>query len=233
MVEKLSRILPEAGILVIDDNSPDHTGDVADGLAKKNHRVSVLHRACKQGLGPAYLDAFQHITAASSVPEYIVQMDADMSHPCERLPEMVNACKTADIVIGSRYVPGGGTENWNLARRCISRFGSFYAKAMLGLHISDLTGGFKVWRKDALVQVLKFPIHALGYAFQIETTFIASCLGARIAEFPIVFSDRNLGRSKMTAGIALEAFWYVLLLSMRKKRYHRIAGKNRGTNSTG
>ncbi|NOY68733.1 MAG: polyprenol monophosphomannose synthase [Deltaproteobacteria bacterium] len=225
IVGELTRILPEAGILVIDDNSPDHTGDIAERLAEKNPGLSVLHRSCKQGLGPAYMDAFKYITAASPGPEYIVQMDADLSHPCECLPEMLNACKTADLIIGSRYVPGGGTENWDLARRCISRFGSFYANGLLGFRISDLTSGFKVWRKEILAQILKFPVHAAGYAFQIETTFIASCLGARIIEFPILFTDRNLGRSKMTAAIALEAFWYVPLLRLRKKRYRHIALK--------
>jgi len=222
MVEKLTRTLPDAQILVIDDNSPDHTGDIAKGLAREYPLLSVLHRPEKQGLGPAYIDAFKRIVAASSGPDYIVQMDADGSHPHQCLPDMLRACQRADLVIGSRYVPGGDVKNWNLARRLISRFGSFYADFWLGLRLRDLTGGFKVWRRDILARILKFPLRARGYAFQIETTFIAARLGARIIEFPIIFTDRKIGKSKMTAKIAFEAFWYVPYLRLKNiyKKHH-------------
>ncbi len=217
-ISAICGILPDARILIIDDNSPDGTGDIADLMAKKNDRISVLHRPCKQGLGQAYRDGFQVALTQPGI-RLIAQMDADLSHSPRRLPDMIQAAEQADLVIGSRYVPGGGTQNWNLLRRAISRFGSFYARKCLGLSIFDLTAGFKLWRKDMLAQVMNYPISATGYVFQIEATYIASRLGARITELPILFVDRNIGQSKMTASIALEAFWRLPIMRYQKKDY--------------
>lgn len=211
ITEAILRALPETSILVIDDNSPDGTGAIADRMARENPQVSVLHRSRKEGLGRAYVEGFRTVLNHSDA-KVIVQMDADFSHPPDRLPDMIQAASEADLVIGSRYVAGGGTQNWGLCRRLISRFGSLYARLCLSLPVRDITGGFKAWHRELLEQVLSYPISSGGYGFQAETTFFAFRTGARIVELPILFVDRNVGKSKMTAAIAFEAFWRLPLI---------------------
>ena len=185
----------------------------------------VLHRPRKEGLGQAYCDGFRY--AINKVKaDIIVQMDADLSHPPEKLPQMIAAIQTADLVIGSRYISGGGTKNWNISRRIISRFGAIYAKLWLDLPVHDPTGGFKVWRSDLLKHVLACPVISDGYGFQVETTFIDRQLGAHIVEIPICFTDRHVGRSKMTAGIAFEAFWRIPLMRIRGRYAAKKADNN-------
>jgi len=202
--------LPGAHLLVVDDDSPDGTGAIADGLAAADPQVSVCHRRAKAGLGPAYLEGFGVALAAGA--DRVVQMDADWSHDPAYLPALVGALDRADMVIGSRYVKGGGVRDWGVARRVISRGGSLFARAVLTLHQHDLTGGFKAWRAATLAGLPREGIHAGGYVFQIEMTYLASRLGARIVEVPIVFSDRRVGVSKMSRGIVREAFIVVLRL---------------------
>jgi len=204
--------LPEATLLVVDDGSPDGTGGLADTLAAADERIRVRHRSSKQGLGRAYLDGFQ--VALDGGADLLVQMDADWSHDPASLPELVGPVTAgdADLVIGSRYVPGGGVVDWGLARRVISRGGSIFARTVLGLGPHDLTGGFKAWRAVTLAGIPFDGIHAGGYVFQIEMTFRASRLGARITEVPITFRDRRLGQSKMSRRIIGEALIVVLQL---------------------
>ncbi len=211
LVEALDRIAPDAGVLVIDDHSPDGTGAVAEDLAAERPGMRVLHRPGKEGLGRAYADGFRRTLASPSV-ERVVQMDVDFSHPPERLPALLAALEGADVALGSRYVRGGATQNWGLGRRLISRFGSLYARCWLALPVRDPTGGYKAWRRTLLEQVLARPIAASGYAFQIETTYVAHRLGARIAEVPIVFAEREAGTSKMSPAVAWEAVWKVPLM---------------------
>jgi dolichol-phosphate mannosyltransferase len=218
IVAFILKALPLASILIIDDDSPDGTGRMADMLARQDSRIAVLHRRSKQGLGKAYMEGFSvalhHMSA-----QYVVQMDADLSHPTEMLPQMIDVAQAGNLVIGSRYVPGGGTRNWNAARRMISRFGAWYARFWLVLPIHDPTGGFKVWSRDLLLAVLNYPIGSGGYAFQVEATYIACRLGARITEIPIWFADRRVGRSKMSLSIAVEAFWRIPLMRIHQHRY--------------
>ncbi len=207
----LSRIrqwLPRAHILIVDDNSPDGTGDLARRKACDDGRLHVISRSDKSGLGSAYREGFRHILLATDA-SLIVQMDADLSHPVDCLPGMIAKARASDLVIGSRYVPGGRIENWSQARRIISRLGSLYARGWLGLPVCDLTGGFKVWRQALLAKVLETPMASSGYVFQIEMTYRAHCLGARIAEVPITFTERDHGQSKMSMAIAVEACWRV------------------------
>jgi len=216
VAEAVLQILPQAFIVIIDDNSPDGTGKIADELAHKDPRIFVLHRPKKQGLGKAYCEGFAFALEQLGA-DLIVQMDSDLSHNPENLPQMICAAENADLVIGSRYVSGGRTENWNRIRRMISRFGAFYARSILGLPVHDPTGGFKLWNRNMLKRVLNHPISSGGYVFQVETTFCAYCMEAKIREIPICFVDRGLGRSKMTASIALEAFWRIPAMTVRKK----------------
>ncbi|MGH2468140.1 MAG: polyprenol monophosphomannose synthase, partial [Candidatus Limnocylindrales bacterium] len=202
--------LPEATLLVVDDASPDGTGELADALAAREPRVRVLHRPAKQGLGRAYLAGFEVALGGSA--ERIVQMDADWSHDPRYLPGLVAALGGADLVIGSRYVPGGGVVDWGPFRRIVSRGGSLFARFVLDLPVNDLTGGFKAWRADLLRRLPRQGVHAGGYVFQIEMTYLADRLGARIVETPIVFPDRRLGRSKMSRRIVAEALTVVVRL---------------------
>lgn len=204
--------LPGATLLVVDDSSPDGTGDLADGLAAGNPRVRVRHRAAKQGLGRAYLDGFR--VALAEEASFIVQMDADWSHDPAALTSLIEPARAdqADLVIGSRYTRGGSVVDWGLARRAISRGGSLFARAVLGLKPRDLTGGFKAWRAPTLGSIPFEGIHAGGYVFQIEMTYRASRLGARILEVPITFRDRRVGQSKMSRRIVVEALLVVLQL---------------------
>jgi len=217
--------LPEATLLVVDDGSPDGTGGLADTLAAADERIRVRHRSSKQGLGRAYLDGFQ--VALDGGADLLVQMDADWSHDPASLLELVGPVTAgdADLVIGSRYVPGGGVVDWGLARRVISRGGSIFARTVLGLGPHDLTGGFKAWRAVTLAGIPFDGIHAGGYVFQIEMTFRASRLGARITEVPITFRDRRLGQSKMSRRIIGEALIVVLQL-----RWDELRGRGPGSN---
>lgn len=211
--------LPAATVLVVDDASPDGTGRLADELAAGEPRARVLHRPRKQGIGPAYVAGFAH--ALGEGAERVIQMDADWSHAPAHLPDMLAALEGgpgapvvmgADLVIGSRYVAGGGVRNWGLLRRLVSRGGSLFARVVLGLPAHDLTGGFKAWRAETLAGLAGSKLHSGGYVFQIEMTFLASRRGARIAEVPIVFEDRRVGVSKMSRRIIFEALFVVLRL---------------------
>jgi dolichol-phosphate mannosyltransferase len=209
-LERMVRALGEAGVrvLVIDDNSPDGTGEIADRLARGLEWVDVLHRGRKEGLGPAYLAGFARALADGS--EYVLEMDCDFSHDPKDVPRLIAAAKDgADLVIGSRYVPGGSIPNWGLVRRLISRGGCVYAQAMLQTRVRDLTGGFKCYRRRVLESIDLGAIHSKGYAFQIETTYRALRKGFRVVEIPITFVDREEGGSKMSQAIVLEAVWKV------------------------
>ncbi len=213
MVSALGRVLPEGGrILVIDDNSPDGTGAIADRLAAEREDVDVLHRPRKEGLGPAYLDGFRR--ALDLGADLVFEMDCDFSHDPADVPRLAAAAADADLVLGSRYVPGGGTRNWGLFRRVISRGGSLYAQILLGLRVRDLTGGFKCYRRAVLEGIDLDAIRSKGYAFQIETTYRALRKDFRVVEVPIVFADREVGGSKMSRSIVLEAIWKVPALRL-------------------
>jgi dolichol-phosphate mannosyltransferase len=212
-LEKMVRALGahDVEVLIADDNSPDGTGEIADRLAAELDYVSVLHRPRKEGLGPAYLAAFRQLLTGDS--ELILEMDCDFSHDPADVPRLIAACEDgADVALGSRYVTGGGTRNWGLVRRIISWGGSFYARAILGLDVRDLTGGFKCFRRAVLETLDLDAIHSKGYAFQIETTYRAAKRGFRIQEVPIVFVDRTEGTSKMSRTIFLEAVLRVPVL---------------------
>jgi dolichol-phosphate mannosyltransferase len=203
----------DARVLVIDDSSPDGTGELADRLTGEFRFLSVLHRSRKEGLGPAYVDGF--LWALATDADRIVEMDCDFSHDPSDLPRLVAATGNTDLALGSRYVEGGGTRNWGLGRRSVSRFGSLYARALLGVPIHDLTGGFKCFRRVVLENIGLERISTKGYAFQIETTYRAARAGFRIVEVPIVFSEREAGGSKMSRGIVLEAVAKVPELRLR------------------
>jgi dolichol-phosphate mannosyltransferase len=217
-VERMVRSLHSLSVhvLVIDDSSPDGTGEVADRLARELDGVSVLHRPRKEGLGPAYLAGFRQ--ALGEGAELILEMDCDFSHNPADVPRLLAAAAEADLVLGSRYVEGGGTENWGLLRRVISRGGSLYAQLLLGAPVRDLTGGFKCYRRAALEALPLDEIHAKGYAFQIETTYRALRKGFRVREVPITFVDRLEGGSKMSKTIVVEAVWKVPLLRLQALR---------------
>ena len=203
----------DARVLVIDDSSPDGTGEIADRLADEFSFLSVLHRPKKEGLGPAYLAGF--VWALATDADRIVEMDCDLSHDPEDLPRLLAASADADLVLGSRYVEGGGTRNWGLGRRLVSRFGSLYARIILGVGIHDLTGGFKCFRRTVIEEIGLEQITTKGYAFQIETTYRALKAGCRVVEVPIVFAEREAGSSKMSRGIVLEAVTKVPTLRLR------------------
>lgn len=205
--EVLAR-LPSADLLVVDDNSPDGTGALAEALRAREPRIEVLHRPGKLGLGTAYLAGFRHGLARGY--DYLVEMDCDFSHDPQYLPALIERARAgADLVLGSRYVAEGGTRNWSWSRRAISRGGNLYARAVLGLPIEDLTGGFKCFRRAVLEQVGLDEVRSEGYAFQIELTYRAWRRGFRIEELPIIFVDRRVGQSKMSRRIVGEAVWMV------------------------
>lgn len=214
--------LPGATLLVVDDNSPDGTGALADELAATNPRVQVRHRPGKAGIGRAYLDGFRLALNAGATT--VLQMDADWSHDPGVLPRLLEPIlqDRADLVIGSRYVNGGRVLDWGLGRRLISRLGSLFAQAVLGLEPHDLTGGFKAWRASTLGAIRFDGIHAGGYVFQIEMTHRASRAGARVAEVPITFQDRRVGSSKMSRRIIVEALVVVLRLRWDELRRRRL-----------
>lgn len=199
---------PNFRLVIVDDNSPDGTGTLAEVLAAAHPaRIDVLHRPAKQGLGPAYIAGFER--ALQLAPDLVAQMDADLSHDPEALPRLVAATRHADLAIGSRYVSGGETIGWPLWRRALSRMGGIYARSVLGAPVTDLTSGFKVWRRPLLEQIDLLALRSDGYAFTIEATWRAVLAGARVAEVPIVFSDRVAGASKLSRRIVVEAAFIV------------------------
>lgn len=206
--------LPDADLLVIDDNSPDGTGALADELAARDPHLKVLHRAGKLGLGTAYLEGFRQGLRGDY--EYFFEMDCDFSHDPKYLPDLLAAARDgADLVLGSRWVDGGGTENWGIYRKILSRGGSFYARTILGIDIRDVTGGFKCFRRRVLETLPLDRVQVQGYGFQIELTYRAIKAGFRVVEVPIVFVDRRVGQSKMSKAIFLEAMKMVWGLRLR------------------
>ncbi len=216
MVRALGEVLDTQRdrVLVIDDNSPDGTGALADSLAGELAWVEVLHRERKEGLGQAYLAGFRRALAGGA--ELVVEIDCDFSHDPADVPRLVAACAEADLALGSRYVPGGGTENWGPLRRAVSAGGSWYARTLLGVGVRDLTGGFKCFRRHVLERIGLESITTHGYAFQIETTYRALRAGFRVVEVPILFTDRRAGGSKMSRRIVLEAVWRVPVMRLRR-----------------
>jgi dolichol-phosphate mannosyltransferase len=225
-----AKLPPSARILIVDDNSPDGSGQIADEIAAREERVAVLHRPCKEGLGPAYIAGFRRALAAGA--ELVLEMDADFSHDPAYLPRLLEAAERADLVLGSRYVAGGAVADWGPLRRAISRGGSAYARAVLGLEVRDLTGGFKCFRREVLEAIDLDSIAAHGYAFQVEMTYRAIQQGFRVVEVPIVFRDRRAGDSKMVGGIVAEAVWQVPWMRLRpgNRQNGRVgAGRRRYT----
>jgi dolichol-phosphate mannosyltransferase len=215
MIRALGVVLDTArdGVLVVDDSSPDGTGEVADRLAAELPWVSVLHRDRKEGIGPAYVAGFRRALAEGA--ELVLEMDCDFSHDPRDVARLVEAAVDADLVLGSRYARGGGTENWGLIRRLVSRGGCLYAQVLLGVRVKDLTGGFKCFRRSTLEAIDLDAVSARGYGFQIETTYRVLRAGLRVREVPIRFVDRRVGESKMTGSIVVEAAWMVPLLRLR------------------
>jgi dolichol-phosphate mannosyltransferase len=200
-----SQDIPDLNLLIVDDNSPDGTGDVADTLAEANPgRITVLHRKDKEGLGKAYIQGFQQ--ALDLGADVVGMMDADLSHPPDRLPAMLAALADADVVIGSRYAAGGSLDrNWPVWRKALSRFGNSYARTILGLPILDATGGYRLWRREALEAIPFDESRSSGYVFIVELAYMAKLAGLRFAEVPIYFAERSYGVSKMSLRIQIEA----------------------------
>jgi dolichol-phosphate mannosyltransferase len=217
IVEATREQLPDSRrVLIVDDSSPDGTGEIADRLAAEHEDVEVLHRTSKEGLGPAYLAGFEHALGAGA--EFVMQMDADFSHDPADLQRLLEAAQDADMVLGSRYVRGGAVAEWGPLRRAISRGGSSYARLVLGVRVHDLTGGFKCIRRQVLETINLDSVNAKGYAFQIEMTYRAIRAGFRVVEVPIVFRDRHVGNSKMSRAIFAEAIWRVPALRFKRGR---------------
>jgi len=217
----LGRAAPGAHrILIVDDGSPDGTGEIADRLAAGHGAVEVLHRTEREGLGPAYLAGFAY--ALERGAQFVMEMDADFSHDPADLSRLLAAARSADLVLGSRYVPGGGVADWGVGRQLVSRGGSLYARLVLGLKVRDLTGGFKCFRREVLEAIDLPTVRSLGYGFQVELTDRAVQAGFRVVEVPIIFRERVLGSSKMTWRIAAEA-----ALLVPKLRFARISGQLR------
>jgi dolichol-phosphate mannosyltransferase len=215
-LQALQEAAVEPHILVVDDDSPDGTGQIADRLADELSGVEVLHRRHKQGLGRAYLAGFA--VALERGADLVLEMDSDFSHDPSDLPRLIAAAEAADLVLGSRYVPGGGITEWGRVRRALSRGGSAYSRILLGLPVRDLTGGFKCFNRRVLESIDLDDVQADGYGFQIELTYRAVRAGFTVTEVPIVFRERRLGQSKMSARIALEAVWKVPALRWRLRR---------------
>ncbi|HEY4779106.1 MAG TPA: polyprenol monophosphomannose synthase [Solirubrobacterales bacterium] len=205
-----AKLPASAQVLIVDDGSPDGTGKVAERLAERHDNVSVLHRQVKEGLGPAYIAGFRRALAAGA--GLVLEMDSDFSHDPAYLPRLLEAARRADVVLGSRYVAGGGVSDWGPLRKAISRGGSAYAKLILGVDVQDMTGGFKCFRREVLETIDLDSIQARGYAFQVEMTYRAIRGGFKVVEVPIVFRDRRVGASKMDRGIVAEALWRVPML---------------------
>jgi dolichol-phosphate mannosyltransferase len=210
----LDGVAPDHAILIVDDSSPDGTGKLADALAARDPHVRVLHRPRKEGLGQAYLAGFDLALAEGA--ELVIEMDADFSHDPSYLPALIDAAQEADLVLGSRYVRGGGIRNWGRVRTFVSRGGCWYARTVLDVDVHDLTGGFKCFRRAVLEALDLGAIRSQGYAFQVELTYRALQLGFRVREIPIVFADRRVGQSKMSRRIVLEAIWMIPALRFKK-----------------
>ena len=210
----------DVDLLIVDDNSPDGTGTLAEALARDDQRISVLHREQKQGLGPAYLAGFAWGTSRGY--EFLIEMDADGSHRAIDLPRLIAAAPNADLVIGSRWVPGGSVVNWPLHRRLISRIGNLYVNLMLGVGVKDMTAGFRVFRASFLNRLELADVAAYGYSFQVEMAWRSIMAGGRVVEVPITFVEREFGQSKMTMGIVAEALWLVTKWGLR-----RLTGRKR------
>jgi dolichol-phosphate mannosyltransferase len=209
-----AKLPPDARVLIVDDNSPDGTGEIADRLAARHQRVEVLHRPRKEGLGPAYVAGFRRALAGGAA--LVLEMDSDFSHDPAYLPRLLEAARRADVVLGSRYVDGGGVSDWGALRRAISRGGSAYARLVLGIGVRDLTGGFKCFRREVLEAIDLDAITTRGYAFQVELTYRAIRAGFEVVEVPIVFRERRVGKSKMDASIMAEAMWRLPMLRFGK-----------------
>ena len=213
LLDRVFEQLPTAHVLIVDDNSPDGTGELADELSRADDRVQVMHRSGKMGLGTAYVAGFRYGLAREY--QYLFEMDADFSHDPKYLPGMLAMARGGvDLVLGSRYMPGGGTENWAPWRKILSRGGSTYARTVLGVEVRDLTGGFKCFRRRVLEALDLDAVRSEGYSFQIEMTYRAVCKGFTVGETPIVFVDRREGQSKMSRDIFLEAIWMVWKLRL-------------------
>lgn len=219
--ENLEKLIPEVlavdegiDVLVVDDNSSDGTGEVAEQFARETGRVHVLHRPGKMGLGSAYIDGFKY-ALANTQAKYVFEMDADFSHDPKHLPSFLEAIKEADLVVGSRYLTGISIVNWPLNRLIISKFGNWYARMITGLRFTDVTAGYKCFRRELLEQLDLDDIHSNGYSFQIEMTYIVWKQGFRVKEVPIIFVERESGDSKITFGIQWEAVWRMWELKFR------------------
>jgi dolichol-phosphate mannosyltransferase len=230
IVARVRSSVPEADILVADDNSPDGTGQIADGLASGDDHVHVMHRLGKEGLGAAYLAGFAW--ALQEGYDVVVEMDADGSHQPEQLPRLLDALRSADLVLGSRWIAGGGTENWPKSRQLLSRGGSLYTRLMLGVPIHDVTGGFRAFRADTLRRLDLHEVASQGYCFQVDLAWRASQRGMRVREVPITFVERTAGTSKMSQKIVVEALWRVTVWGVddkvtrvRRRSHERRAGE--------
>lgn len=212
-VEKLILEAPGVDVLIVDDNSQDGTSKIADALTISNSRVSVLHRQSKQGLGPAYIDGFR--TAFADGYEIVVEMDADGSHQASDLPRILLAISDADLVIGSRWIPGGSVQNWPVTRLLLSRFGNLYARVTLGTRVYDMTSGFRAYRASFLKDLISLPLSSQGYSFQVELAYRAAKTGV-VKEVPITFVERAEGSSKMTLGIVFEALVKIQLWGLKR-----------------
>ena len=215
VLPQLASAAGEHRVLIVDDSSPDGTGEIADRLAAELDSVEVLHRLEKDGLGRAYAAGFERALAEGA--ELVMQMDVDFSHDPRRVPALIAAAADADLAIGSRYVAGGGVTDWGLTRRLLSRGGSWYARTVLGAPVRDLTGGFKCFRRELLERLMLSGFHTAGFGFQVEVTYRALRSGARVREVPIMFRDRQAGASKMSSRIVVEALWRVVALRLRRE----------------
>jgi dolichol-phosphate mannosyltransferase len=220
IAERLSAAVPSADLLVVDDGSPDGTGQVADALAAQDPRVHVLHRTQKAGLGAAYTAGFRW--ARERGYDVVVEMDADGSHQPEQLPRLLDALSDADLVLGSRWVPGGEVVNWPATRELLSRGGNAYTRRVLGLPLQDATGGFRAYRRTVLDALPLGDVASQGYCFQVDLAWQTWCHGFRVVEVPITFVERVRGESKMSRAIVLEALWRVTWWGLRRRRLPRV-----------
>lgn len=225
IVERVLGTVPAVRLLVVDDGSPDGTGELADGLAARDDRIAVLHHRPKRGLGAAYVDAFAHVMATHTADDvgWVVQMDADGSHAPEDLPAMFAAARTdgADLVLGSRYVPGGRVVNWPWYRNALSRSANVYSRRALRLPVRDVTGGFRLFRREVLEAVTASPVSSQGYCFQVDLAFRVQRAGFTVREVPIVFTERCAGASKMSGAVVREALWRITAWAVRDRLARR------------
>ena len=215
LLKEIFSYAPETDVLIVDDNSPDGTGKLADEIHQQNAQVNVLHRAGKLGLGTAYIEGFKY--AIEHAYDAAFEMDADFSHDPRYLPDFLKAIENADLVIGSRYIPGGDTPNWTMLRRLISGGGNIFARFMLGIPVHDCTAGYRCYRREVLERIDLDTIQSQGYAFQIELAYRVMQQGFKIVETPIVFMDRRVGKSKMSRKIVIEGFTYVIKARFSKQ----------------